>query len=501
MSVSTHWKNLTSVALLGTERQNLPSSQGTALEGLLTEGSSKEETLLDAAATASLYLRLGWQPTQEQLEFAPSPTDTLPVLSKEMHECFVDIMRQDSSHTALRAELFQLMSRVKVRPERGWVYRVLEEAKKNPELRADALKIIGERGRWLAKFIPFGEWVLPSELSENLWDEGKLNERVAFLKQLRGTDTAKARALLEESWHGEASEARADLLGALEINLSLDDEPFLESCLEDKKKDVRKTAAMLLNSLADSKLVQRMTERAKRFVTYKPAGMLGLKKAQIEITLPETFEKDWAKDGLEQKSVPYGMGEKAWWLRQMLERVPPSIWGEPKLLLNAMGKEWAEMLRQAWRTASLTFGEVSWAKYYLEHYQDDSMMYLLPSEDVQALLLERLSQMQGPIISSDLLWILVTTLPKPWSPSLEEALLKRVNLSLLNWSKIQNTYPWQERNSLQVFGQTLPVSLLYAIPKGLEEKYQAPDHPLHDAFREMLTTLELRANMHSLFGE
>jgi hypothetical protein len=496
MSVSAYWKNLTSVALLGTERQNVPSAQGTVLENVLTESNSKEETLLDAVATASLYLRSGWQAAQNlEPALEVSLADTLSPMSKEMQECFVSIMQQEAN---LKAELFQLMAAAKVKPERGWVHKILEEARRNPAIRADVLNIIDERGRWLAKFLPVGDWVVPSVLSENLWDEGKLNERVAYLKQLRGTDAAKARGLLEESWSGEASESRADLLSAFEINLSLDDETFLESCLEDKKKDVRKTAASLLNSLPDSKLVQRMTERAKRFVTYKPAGMLGLKKAELEITLPETFEKDWAKDGIKQKSVPYGMGEKAWWLSQMLVRVPPGTWGEPKILSDVT-KEWKNMFRNACHAATLTFRDVTWARYFLP---DEAMMRVFPLEERQDYVMKSLSTMQGPITTSDSLWLDLIELPKPWNPGLEEALLKRVQLSLLNWSKTQtNTYYWQEQQSLLAFGQALPVSLLYAIPQALIEKYKTPDHPLREAFETMLTRLELRAKMHSVFGQ
>ncbi len=497
MSVSAYWKNLVSVALLGTERQNVPAPQGTVLDGLLKEGNSKEETLLDAAAMTSLYLRSGWQAVQGQASMLDTASaDTLPTLSKEMQECFIEIMRPDSSHAALKPELFRLMAAAKVKPERGWVHKILEEARRNPALRADALNIIDERGRWLVKFILVGDWVVPSVLSDSLWDEGKLNERVAYLKQLRETDAAKARALLEESWNGEASEARADLLSALEVHLSLDDESFLEHALEDKKKDVRKTAASLLNSLPDSKLVQRMTERAKRFVIHKPAGMLGLKKAELEITLPETFEKDWAKDGIEQKSVPYGMGEKAWWLKQILERVPPNIWGEPKII-SSVSKEWQQLFRDACRSATLTFRDLSWARHFLP---DEAMMNLLPLEEKQSYVMNQISSMQGSIKVGDSLWQSLMNLPQPWSAELEAALLKRVQLSLLNWSKIQQAYHWQEQQSLITFGFTLPVSVLYGIPNAIVEKYKTPENPLREAFEQMLTTLELRAKMHSVFS-
>lgn len=129
------------------------------------------------------------------------------------------------------------------------------------------------------------------------------------------------------------------------------------------------------------------------------------------------------------------------------------------------------------------------------------MLRLLPPNEVQTYVINRLTHLQGPMNANDSLWMTLMELPKPWSPALEEALLKRVQLSLLNWANLTDTYyRGQEQLSLFEFGCALPVSLLYSIPQTIIEKYRAPNHPLREAFDGMITTLELRAKMHSVFS-
>ena len=97
--------------------------------------------------------------------------------------------------------------------------------------------------------------------------------------------------------------------------MSLDDETFLEAALDDRRKEVRGAAADLLARLPESALRRRALERALPLLKFKSNK---LRRKTIEVTLPEACDKAMQRDGVEPKPGFRGVGEKAWWLQQML---------------------------------------------------------------------------------------------------------------------------------------------------------------------------------------
>lgn len=504
MNVSEYWKALTAAALLGTERQEPPSAAPTPLAPALPEGAGREEALLDAAAAAALYRRSGRVPPASPHPLPPAaPPDAWTEPTAEQHRCFEAVMHAGSPKGDLAGELLGLMARARVRPVRGWLFRVLEEAHERPELRPAALEVVGERGRWLARFVPFGQWVTPEDPGEALWEEGRLEERLAYLARVRQADPARARALLEAAWAQEPHDARARMLQELEANLSLDDEPFLEACLDDRRKEVRGVAQELLSRLPGSRLVQRMAERARPLLRFTPAGMLGLKQARLEVVLPEQFEKAWARDGVEQKGAPYGMGEKAWWLAQILGRVPPSAWGDPEAVLPAVkaDKEWRELLEQALAEAAVRFRDEAWALALLEgarHVPSADLLAALSPRSVLAQALRRLGSGSGPLGAESLEWQLLTRCPRPYPPELLEALGKRATVSLLNWQKMQKN-DWRTQHFLPELALHLDPAFAPALHPSVRQAFANPDHPLFEAFSRFTGLLEFRHEMHQAF--
>lgn len=506
MSVSEFYKTLVSAALLGTERQTLPSAQGTVLGPLLPEAENREEALLNAAALASLYLGAGWQaPPSPHPVPQPAPADQNLEPSSAQMQCFIKVLRKDGGHHDLMPELFRYMAKTQVRPIRGWVFSVIHAGHNRPELRPDALTIMDERGRWAAKFLEYGAWVTPSALPESLWDEGNLAERAAFLRELRGRDPGRARELLQESWAGEATDSRATLLEALEVGLSLEDEDFLETCLDDKRKEVRKSASDLLNKLPESKLVARMVERVKPLLTYKPGGVLGLKKASLEVRLPEKFEKDWARDSIEQKNVPYGIGEKAWWLQQMVGRVPPSTWGNVGEIYKAADKDWKELLYDGLLEAIERFRDSKAAGELLESFdlantRLNRLVPLLAPERIAELTLQQL-KLPEPLVEDKTAVILLGFLPEPWSETIQTQLLLRFKGSLEEWSKA--TY--YASAFLRDFALKVPLELGERLEKLIiqlpGQPAKNPEHPLFEVFKEFLAKLEFRRKLARAFAE
>jgi hypothetical protein len=504
MSIHEYWKALTATALLGTERQAMPSAAGTPLAWVEGEGVGKEEALLNAAAAASLYRRSGVVLRQsEHPAVEAAPPDEWKAMTADQHGCFEAIMHPDSRRKDLMGELFDSMVKAKVRPHRDGVFRVIEEAHKNPALQDRALQIMDQRGRWLARFVKIGQWVSPSALGEEAWQEGRIEERLAYLKQVRSSHPAKARELIQSTWAQESHEVRARMLQAFADHLSLEDEPFLESCLDDKRKEVRTVAQELLNRMPESRLVGRMVERAKPFLEFTPAGVLGLKKAKLEVRLPEKFEKDWTRDGIEQKSVPHGMGEKAWWLQQIVERIPPSLWGEPQPLIPSLDKEWREVLLNAWQRAAVRFKDAHWALALLENLSNHGAVALiaaLPAGEIEAQTLHRLRSGTGPLEREGLEWQFLQNCPRPLSAEIVEALGQRVMQSLSSWQQMQ-TIDWAVSQMLHELAMLLPPALLRQIPSSTHQAFSKSEHPFFEEFASFVDVLTFRQQMHQAFGK
>ena len=64
------------------------------------------------------------------------------------------------------------------------------------------------------------------------------------------------------------------------------------------------------------------------------------------------------RDGLEPKPYSQGIGEKAWWLRQMLELIPPRVWSREsgwtigELIEAAKRGEWKNVFLDGWSQAA-----------------------------------------------------------------------------------------------------------------------------------------------------
>ena len=107
---------------------------------------------------------------------------------------------------------------------------------------------------------------------------------------------------------------------SLRERLSLADEAFLEQALDDRRKEVRRAAQALLAGLPGAQLGERCKARL--------AGILalgGLPGRSLQVRLPEACDKAMQRDGIGLQK-PWNMGEKAGWLMDMVQSVPPVWW-------------------------------------------------------------------------------------------------------------------------------------------------------------------------------
>jgi hypothetical protein len=364
------WLKIVKTAVIGLERRTLPEFESSdRLCGLINQlaGGEPEGALLNAAAAASIYDRAGRLAVKESRPL-PEP-------------CALSDLPRITSRAALRLRSILngqypevLEEWLLAATENGWraseelLPALLDLGRSKREL-CEAIKpVLGERGIWLARQNPDWDYTIETN-DETTWETGSRAQRLEYLKKLRSQNAALARELLAATWPSESADIRLDLLGALSCGLSPDDESFLEAVLDDKRKEVRRRAADLLASLPFSGLCRRMTTRLDLLLEYKNRA---LGRDVIEVVLPVECDKSMLRDGIEPKPPQAQIGERSWWLQQMLAAVPPSYWSQrwsrsPADLVKAAGRgEWRELLLMAWAAASARHRDVTWLEALLD---------------------------------------------------------------------------------------------------------------------------------------
>lgn len=386
----TTWDELLAVALVGTARR--------------PAGADPERAVLDSAATLGLYRQAGWKPPVDREPLPPaSPPEDRPRCSTAAAERLDAILAGRfrpvlGEWLALVAAAGQL-----VPPDR--LPALLDVATAAPTLRPPTLAVVGDRGRWLAAMNPTWAWAAGDGTTS--WATGSRSARRLLLARLRAADPDAARALLESTWATEAPEDRAALLGVLAAGLSLADEPFLEAALDDRRKEVRQAAAELLWRLPRSRLAGRMAERAR--------ALIG---PDLALRLPAELDPAMVRDGVVAKP-PAGLGQRAWWLRQVVAATPLDHWPREAVELDV-----PPLLRQAWATAAVRQRDEAWAAALFDgSWMDEpALLEVVPHDRAVAFAVDRVGALGlvPPVLD------LLDHCPPPWDQDLSRAIVDRV---------------------------------------------------------------------------
>jgi hypothetical protein len=525
MTHSSLWADLVAAALLGTERRpfSLPPTEG-ALGAALgqIDIADQEGALLGAAATIRLYQRAGWRPPgydgppaaicgrEDRPACTPAATQHLSAMLS-------------GTHRALLPEWLAALAASGRRIANALLPEILELGRTQSELREAILPCLGERGRWLAA--QNADWGYaatelpgPSERAEadslsaqssalgTAWETGSRAARLTLLGEVRKTTPALAHDMLGATWATEKADDRAAFLATFATSLSMDDEPFLEAALDDRSKEVRRTAAELLARLPESRLAQRMLARVLPLLSYvsgeKPR-LLALRPGQharLEVVLPQACDKAMIRDGVEPKPPAYrhNLGEKAWWLLQMLRAVPPATWSQQwsatpaELLKSAQQGEWSALLQEAWAAATLAFRDSLWAEELLraDPHSADLLGALAP-ERQEALLLTMLRGDCTPLHKHPVLEILRQT-HHAWSAELTRAVLSAIYRHMRTW---KDSYDYQLRGAItEHFARRISPSMIEEIAAGwpadkeVRERWQG-------VIERLLIVLQFRRDM------
>ncbi len=346
------WPDLLASALVGTDRR---PPTGVA-------GGDAATGLLDAAAALALARRAGRRPVTGVPAPEPAPVDPAPTASAAAARRLSRLLETTIFDADTRGEL--LVEWLRVAAARGirlpgeLLPTLIELALRRRELRPLVIEAGGTRVRWLAVQYPGGRFLTgepdPDLADHNRWELGTIGQRVEHLAAVRRADPGAARDLLAAGWAGEAPDDRAALLAALATGLSLGDEEFLEAGLDDRRREVRGVALDLLGRLPGSAYQGRMISRARAYLRAEGGALM--------VAPPQQCDRDMQRDGVSPRP-PAGVGERTWWLEEVLARTPLSTWGDDpaRFLGLSVAEGWREVVLRGLARAASVGRDPVWA--------------------------------------------------------------------------------------------------------------------------------------------
>lgn len=397
-------EELAKVALIGTSRAHwsLPKSPEPLLEEAfaIARTSSPEDQLLAAAATTGAHEACGRSGRASPLTLPSSPVDARQQCSLRAGELLEQIlaMAHTPAKQRLLVEWLDAADAGKRRPPHWHLPALLDYAASTPAVREAATAVIDQRGLWLMSLNPSWQFAAAEDMEPaSVFATGNRDQRLAVAQRLRETDATQARQMIGSTWKEDSADDRAAFVAAMSIGLSEEDEPFLESALDDRSKQVRASAAELLSRIDGSAYAKRMIVRVEPLLSFTPgtpAGMIArAKPPRVEVQLPpDAFDPAWGRDAIVEKPAA-GTGRRQWWLAQMLRRVPPAHWSakwqiSPADCFRAATGDFAEILVSAWADAAEDHRDATWMKAAVFHSLDDaqqpvsvSLIQHLPASD------------------------------------------------------------------------------------------------------------------------
>ena len=446
---SVAWDELVTAATVGTGTRPLPHTgfhpttvAAAADDSAEADGAAR---LLALAAMETAADAVTVQPAAA-IPVEPAPAEHLDVMTDRLADLLLLAVRTDRDvatdllDTVAKAGLVLPPAALPAFLELGRDSRIV------PVL----TDLVGERGRWLVDLDEDWAIFLPP---------GPGASRIAALRQV---DPAAARALAVTEWAGASADDRVRLVDAMADGLGLDDVPFLESALRDRSAAVGVRAATLLTRLGgrlpldeQPPFGERAVQRARPVVRLVRQGLF--RSPALDVVAPESLDPSARGDLLSGPEPGFRKGQRAWWLEQIIQRAPLSLWenelGRSPVELVALPVvgDFARELHPGWRVAAWAQQNLAWARALLavpDAPVDASLVGVLPAAEQAALAVRVLDSVEA---GDGVVLPLLTVVAGPWPSDLATAVVGYVE-------RLLTTVPVRESTSLlQLVARRLPV--------------------------------------------
>lgn len=504
------WDELCKLALLGTERGQLPPELLRNLEKIgVAMGNAPEQLLLESAALYHQFRRAG-HPISAPADLqsaAAVPQEGRPAMPARLARQMQHIM-QGRFEGAL-PECLALAAEHGCQLPAEQLPALFDLAVKSESWWARIRPLLGPRSFWLLRQNP--DWASLAECEPKAdWSGLGRAELLPMLRRLRQQAPETATARLQPLWPGLAYPEKQAVLGTFQHGLSKADEPFLEQAASDSRKEVRQAAMQHLLLLPGSAQQAQVFERACELLSLDP-------KRGLQVQYVKKLDQALKGYGIGQlKKSPYPGGQGAAWAFELLSKIPPQRWeahfgrstldvlrafahsDQPKLSMDALAKAalfncdhtWIEaLIRHWWRTGN---------DERLESALGKALLSELPEAVFNDLLVQHLDREGNYLEDGGLALSLLNLGAHGWSADLGKQVMAGFR-DALNGRQPMAWALWHYRPLLKIAAYRMPVALLPGLQSGWDER-----SPLWrewgDAIEQLLKVLAFRKDMRQAFA-
>lgn len=315
--------------------------------------------LLAAAALEASLVKSGVLPVSDLPEEPACPEEVRPWIPAELSPSLSRLL--DGDFAMLLPEWLQLAIESQVIISPRFIPRLLDLADRDRALRPHVSTASGQRGTWLAQHLKRSDWLWRAEQDKtnrnSVWQEGNLQERIDWLRDLHSENPSEASKLISIAWSNESPDFRESIAKISATSPKEEDHIWLESfALKERRRTTYEYAITALMQIPSSNFAKRQVARAESVLMLQKK----LTGSLITLSLPEQFSSELAADGIQEKN-PTGISPREWWALQIVARVPLTHWlkifdWSPKQFNNIkLHPDYADSIANAWAESAARF--------------------------------------------------------------------------------------------------------------------------------------------------
>lgn len=459
-------------------------------EKLDSQSLGKEDRFLKLAATVLLYEECGKLPKKTDLSLPVCPGETADTISVSVASIMESVL-VNKQEVLFQYLIFICNNKKQVlAPE--LVPLVLNKALEHKKTALPLVMSCGKLGQWLCQLNPEWTILLDESVEGDIWNTGNHESRKVFLTTLREKSPGEALSLLQDSIGEENAANRLSFLEVLAINLSMHDEPFLQSLAKDKSQKVKDVALGFLRRIQGSAINKMYLDFLLKVISFKEERHLLIYKKKV-ISIDETIvaDEEIFKTGIAKLSSEKGVNDQIYVVAQLLVNIDPVLLAEKfqlseqELLAAFLAHKEVKTLLPFLGKAAVLFKNKNWAMALLQTKQvrDIGLLDVLSEVERQDFYEQFLDQDMQSVLQ-----YMLNATYKSVSPAIAEKLLTHLSRNPYNI-----TQPVYQRLALHLPQGFL--SKLQTLLKSTEYDYQA--RYFRSQVSEMISIIETKTLIHT----